>query len=403
MEDWRPILPDGEIAKTISVKSQAEDWRPVLADGNIAKTVSIASQMSGVSESFNIGSSLLDVTHARASRVSRKRRTVKFPEEPNDLEGLMEEEVEGACPWRRGELIGSGTYGRVYKAQDLSTGRICAVKVAKVHNASSSISKKVLADVLKELKLIECLRHPNIVSCLGHWHSEGCYQICMEFMPCSLRSMLEQFGALEALALAKATQQLLQGLQYLHEYKPPVVHRDLKGANVLVDCDFCLKLADFGCAKHSAGTKSFALVGSPHWMAPEVFQRRDGHGRKADIWSLGCVVIEMATAANPWGCFNNVMDALKTIAFTNVQPPVPEALSACGRDFLLRCVERDPEKRPTAKELLQHELVNCLPVYREEGSHGVSSFSWATWMAAAAAAAAASLAAAAASMGGSRQ
>merc|ERR1712137_1117989 len=104
----------------------------------------------------------------------------------------------------------------------------------------------------------------------------------------SMASMLREFGALPTNLLRDATSGLVEGLNYLHSQNPPVIHRDIKGANILVDLDFCVKLSDFGCSKRNNVTKSFTTTGSIPWMAPEVIQQQDGFGRKADIWSLGC-------------------------------------------------------------------------------------------------------------------
>merc|ERR1719188_1507119 len=116
---------------------------------------------------------------------------------------------------------------------------------------------------------------------------------------------------------------MLKGLDYLHTRRPPVVHRDIKCANILVDLNFSVKLADFGCSRQQDVTTSFTTIGSIPWMAPEVIQQHDGYGRKADIWSLGCTVIEMFTAEKPWGnaFFDNIMYAMSHIGLSEALPP----------------------------------------------------------------------------------
>ncbi|CAE8629686.1 unnamed protein product [Polarella glacialis] len=281
---------------------------------------------------------------------------------PKSLDAIQDE-VCGVLPgpeaaaegwWRRGELIGSGTYGNVYMAQHGTSGKIFAVKVSRIKGRKDNDSH--CKEMLEELRICEDLRHRHVVSCLGHVYCKGNLEICMEYVPGgSMRHILNQFGSLHGELLEKATRGIAEGLNYLHSHKPPIVHRDLKGANVLVDLDFCVKLADFGCAKRSsAGTKSLTSLGTPHWMAPEVFQHSCGHGRKADIWSLGCVVLEMATAEDPWGkaAFDNIMHAVRVIGFSDATPPIPEALPDSSREFVARCLQRDQEKRPWASELL---------------------------------------------------
>lgn len=148
---------------------------------------------------------------------------------------------------------------------------------------------------------------------------------------------------------------MLVGLSFLHEKK--VVHGDLKGANVLVDDSRkTVKLTDFGSAKLVESTVSQSDVncvirGSLAWMAPEVLNNR-GIRRKADIWSLGCLVIEMAVGGNPWGTelasLDNNYQALMRIVDPTKSPPVPEDLSAECKDFISRCLTREYDKRPTA-------------------------------------------------------
>eukprot|EP00928_Gymnodinium_smaydae_P026193 TRINITY_DN20639_c0_g2_i1.p1 TRINITY_DN20639_c0_g2~~TRINITY_DN20639_c0_g2_i1.p1 ORF type:complete len:466 (+),score=107.07 TRINITY_DN20639_c0_g2_i1:35-1432(+) len=264
--------------------------------------------------------------------------------------------------WRRGDMIGSGTYGKVYMAQDKATGRIFACKESRVKQAGCDDRRRELcAELQRELEICSDLRHPHIVSCLGHEWAGGRLIVFLEFVPGgSLRQMVNQFGPLEDALLRTATRGLLQGLDYLHTHQPPVVHRDLKGANVLVDLNFCVKLADFGCAKCDGGTKSFTTLGTVSWMAPEVLMHsRGGHGRKADLWSFGCVFVEMATAEDPWGpnAFDNFMHAMNKIAFSEAVPSVPGHVHAEGRKLAESCLQRQPDLRPWASVLLQHCFV----------------------------------------------
>merc|ERR1712050_466236 len=139
------------------------------------------------------------------------------------------------------------------------------------------------------------------------------------------------FGPLEESLIARYMCNLLQGLDYLHTRDPPVLHRDIKGANILVGLDCRVKLSDFGCSKRSAGTAIQTLRGSVPWMAPEVM-RQSEYGRKADIWSIGCVLIEMSTASAPWGHFDNCLAAMVRIAMSEETPPVPSRLSSNCRE-----------------------------------------------------------------------
>ena len=158
----------------------------------------------------------------------------------------------------------------------------------------------------------------------------------------------------------------VQGLEFLHTHK--IMHRDIKGANLLVDNSGTVKLADFGASKRmedvatiQSGHKS--MKGTPYWMAPEVI-KQTGHGRAADVWSVGCTVIEMATGKPPWAEFSSSISALFHIASSTSCPPLPPSLSPEAHAFLQLAFIRNPRERPTASKLLRHPfIVNNLPAH----------------------------------------
>lgn len=234
-----------------------------------------------------------------------------------------------------------------------------------VKQANAERGENPLRDdaLVRELDLVKGLRHPHIVTYLGHEYVDGRLCICLEFCSGgSLRSMVDEFGAMQGDLLQKATLGVLQGLDYLHTHKPLVVHRDLKGANVLMDQHFWPKITDFGCSKQCtlSGSLSYSVVGSFPWMAPEMItaemSQKRGAGRKADLWSLGCTIVEMASAANPWGkgAIRNGLQAYSIIGRSERTPPIPEELCAEGRAFAELCLQRDSHKRPLTPELLRH-------------------------------------------------
>jgi len=186
--------------------------------------------------------------------------------------------------------------------------------------------------------------------------------IFMELVPGgSVRAVLDQVGRLPERLVRVYTRQLLQGLTYLHAHR--IVHRDIKGANLLVNGQSSVKVADFGASSKLASladpsAASTSIRGTPLFMAPEVIQQV-GHGRKADVWSAGCTVIEMASGRPPWASlgFDNEVAAMFHIATTETPPDLPADMSPVARDFVLRCLTRDPAARPTAHELLVHPFV----------------------------------------------
>nr|GFA45818.1 mitogen-activated protein kinase kinase kinase 3-like [Tanacetum cinerariifolium] len=151
------------------------------------------------------------------------------------------------------------------------------------------------------------------------------------------------------------TRQVLCGLAYLHGRN--TVHRDIKGANILVDPNGEIKLADFGMAKHITNcTSMLSFKGSPYWMAPEVVMNTNGYNLAVDIWSLGCTILEMATSKPPWGQYEGVAAIFK-IGNSKDMPDIPDHLSNNAKSFIKQCLQRDPSLRPTASKLLDHPFV----------------------------------------------
>nr|CAD1826605.1 unnamed protein product [Ananas comosus var. bracteatus] len=211
----------------------------------------------------------------------------------------------------------------------------------------------------EEVKLLKNLSHPNIVRYLGTAREEETLNILLEFVPGgSISSLLGKFGSFPEAVIRMYTKQLLQGLEYLH--RNGIIHRDIKGANILVDNKGCIKLADFGASKQVAKlatmTAAKSMKGTPYWMAPEVIVQ-SGHSFSADIWSVGCTVIEMATGKPPWSQQYQEVAALFHVGTTKSHPPIPEHLSLEAKDFLLKCLQEEPSLRPTASDLLQHPFV----------------------------------------------
>lgn len=175
--------------------------------------------------------------------------------------------------WTKGSAIGTGSHGCVYKALDTFTGKIFAVKQGIVDDRNEE-DRKYRERLEAELTICKDLRHPNIVQTLGFDNASNHLYIYLEYVPGgSMSSLLQEFGPLSGELLTRSTTGVLQGLNYLHTRNPPVVHRDIKGANILVDTNFTVKLSDFGCSKRSNVTTSFTTIGSIPWMAPEVIQQ----------------------------------------------------------------------------------------------------------------------------------
>eukprot|EP01043_Picozoa_sp_COSAG02_P037408 COSAG02_NODE_2803_length_8002_cov_3.625712_4_plen_407_part_00 len=246
--------------------------------------------------------------------------------------------------WQKGELLGVGAFGRVYMGLDTDTGQMLAVKqVTLGGHASSRQFIEQMRSLETEISLLRPLNHPNIVQCYGCERDQEELNIFLELVPGgSITSLLQKFGPFAESMVAVYTKQILTGLEYLHANR--IIHRDIKGANILVDSDGVVKLADFGASKQlqnvmSATGDLHSLKGTPYWMAPEVI-KQTGHGRQADIWSVGCTVIEMLTGKPPWVQFNTQVSALFHIASSKEPPSMPADVTTPCRTFLLQTFAR---------------------------------------------------------------
>ncbi|ETE71147.1 Mitogen-activated protein kinase kinase kinase 3 [Ophiophagus hannah] len=254
--------------------------------------------------------------------------------------------------WRRGKLLGQGAFGRVYLCYDVDTGRELAAKQVQFDPDSPETSKEVSA-LECEIQLLKNLQHERIVQYYGclRDRAEKTLSIFMEYMP-----GLKAYGALTENVTRKYTRQILEGVCYLHSNM--IVHRDIKGANILRDSVGNVKLGDFGASKRlqticMSGTGIRSVTGTPYWMSPEVISG-EGYGRKADIWSLACTVVEMLTEKPPWAEYE-AMAAIFKIATQPTNPQLPTHISEPCRDFL-RQIFVEARKRPSAEELLQHHF-----------------------------------------------
>ncbi|KAJ8010954.1 hypothetical protein DPEC_G00080510 [Dallia pectoralis] len=173
----------------------------------------------------------------------------------------------------------------------------------------------------------------------------------------SIKDQLKSYGALTENVTRRYTRQILQGVLYLHSNM--IVHRDIKGANILRDSSGNVKLGDFGASKRiqticMSGTGIKSVTGTPYWMSPEVING-EGYGRKADIWSVACTVVEMLTQKPPWAEYE-AMAAIFKIATQPTKPLLPENVSDAARDFVRQVFVKE-ECRPTAETLLSHPFV----------------------------------------------
>ncbi|XP_027075741.1 mitogen-activated protein kinase kinase kinase 18-like [Coffea arabica] len=252
--------------------------------------------------------------------------------------------------WTRGPIIGRGSSATVSLATTAS-GELLAVKSADL--SCSSLLQK-------EKSLISELSSPYIVKYVGcdvtTENDKPLYNLLMEYVPGGTLSdqIRKQGGPLEESMIQVFAHQILQGLDYLH--LKGIVHCDIKGQNVLIGRDGA-KIGDLGCARMVEEGNGMAgksvISGTPMFMAPEV-ARGEEQGFAADIWALGCTIIEVATGNNPWPDMEDPVSALYRIGYSGDVPEFPWWLSDSANEFLSKCLKRDAKKRWTARELLHH-------------------------------------------------
>ncbi|XP_072987559.1 mitogen-activated protein kinase kinase kinase 1-like [Typha latifolia] len=253
--------------------------------------------------------------------------------------------------WIRGDRLGSGSFGTVYEAIS-DDGFFFAVKEVSLLDQGSN-AKQCIFQLEQEISLLSRFEHENIVQYFGSDKEEAKLYIFLELVTQGSLASLYQKYHLQDSQVSAYTRQILNGLNFLHERN--VVHRDIKCANILVDAKGSVKLADFGLAKELTilnGAKS--CKGTVYWMAPEVAKTRP-YGPPADIWSLGCTVLEMLTRRVPYPDVEWAQALFKI--GRGERPPIPNSLTRDARDFIQQCVQVNPDDRPSAAQLLKHPFL----------------------------------------------
>ncbi|TKA74204.1 hypothetical protein B0A49_04181 [Cryomyces minteri] len=296
-------------------------------------------------------------------------------------QGQQQPQRRATFKWVKGQLIGKGTFGRVYLGMNTTTGELLAVKQVEVNPKTAGTDKDKIREMVKaldqEIDTMQHLDHVNIVQYLGCERKEYSISIFLEYISGgSVGSCLRKHGKFEECVVSSLTRQTLGGLAYLH--REGILHRDLKADNILLDLDGTCKISDFGISKKTddiyGNDKSNSMQGSVFWMAPEVIRGgslgggdgAQGYSAKVDIWSLGCVVLEMFAGRRPWSK-EEAIGAIYKLGSLNQAPPIPDdvasSIGPAAVSFMYDCFTIDPADRPTAETLLRAPFCFSDPHY----------------------------------------
>ena len=354
-------------------------------------------------------SQLSEIDEARRQKNAERQALGRVMEESNDadrsLTYLSSSATNVTMRWQQGQFVGGGTFGSVYAAINIDSGHLMAVKEIRLQDPQ--LIPTVAGQIRDEQAVLEVLDHPNIVQYYGiEVHRDKVY-IFMEYCSGgSLANLLEHGRIEDETVIQVYALQMLEGLAYLHE--AGIAHRDIKPESklfpfpatfrskvlttvpldILLDHNGVIKYVDFGAAKviarqnktlqptndapalpPGAGpalpkvpAKQKSMTGTPMYMSPEVIKgSNEGRLGAIDVWSLGCVILEMSTGRRPWASLDNEWAIMYNIAQGNPpQLPSREQLSEQGIEYLKRCFERDPKRRASAAELLQCEWIKSI-------------------------------------------
>ncbi|KAM6427537.1 mitogen-activated protein kinase kinase kinase kinase 1 [Liasis olivaceus] len=254
------------------------------------------------------------------------------------------------------QRVGGGTYGEVYKARNRESGKLSAIKIVKIEADDDCVA------IQQEIVMVKTCKHQNIVAYYGSYIRFNKLWICMEFCGGgSLQDIYQVTGPLSELQIAYICRETLQGLSYLHNQGK--IHRDIKGANVLLNDQGEVKLADFGISAQLSATfaRRMSFIGTPYWMAPEVaaVELKGGYNELCDVWSVGITAIELAELQPPM-FDTHPLRVLVLMTKSGYQPPKLKEKArwtSAFHNFVKVTLTKNPKKRPSASKMLTHQFV----------------------------------------------
>ena len=249
------------------------------------------------------------------------------------------------------QKVGQGNYGSVYKIQNIKTGQILAAKICKIESNNSESFKR-------EINMLKQCDSPYILKYYASYIKKNIIWIVLEF--CDGGSLLDIMRITNEFysekEIASIIKMVLKGLQFLHAQKK--IHRDIKAGNILLTDEGVTKLGDFGVSAQLTDSisKKISKIGTPYWMSPEVISQKS-YDSKCDIWSLGITCIELAEGEPPYSEVRTFLVMKKILNNPPKGLTKPELWSNDFNDFVQKCLIINPEQRPTATQLLNHDFI----------------------------------------------
>lgn len=291
-----------------------------------------------------------------------QRRSKQFPSSEGSIgrcrsssskgDGESDTVVDCEIRWddlHMGEEIGQGFYAVVYRG--IWNGSNVAIKLY----FKNEYSEGTLQDYQKEIDIMKRLRHPNVLLFMGAAYSQKRLAIVTEFLPRGslFKTLHKNNRALDIRRRLRMALDVARGMNYLHHRNPPIVHRDLKSSNLLVDKNWTVKVGDFGLSrlKNATFLTPKSGRGTPQWMAPEIL-RNEPSNEKSDVFSFGVILWELMTESIPWNNLN-ALQVVGVVGFMDKRLELPDGLDPEVASIIRDCWKSDPGQRPSFEDIIR--------------------------------------------------